>query len=297
MRTKIYPMSPNEQEELDWFLEENLCKGYICPSKSPLASPVFFVKKKDSKLRFVQDYRRLNEYTVKNRYPLPLVTDIINRLRKSKIFTKFDVRWGYNNVRIKEEHEWKATFATNRGLFEPLVMYFGFMNSPAMIQALMNSMFADLIAAGKVTVYLDDILIFTETLEEHRTLVHEVLKCLAQHDLYLCPEKCKFKWSLIEYLGLVIGEGEVHMDPVKVEAVKDWPTPTSLCDLHRFLGFANFYWRFIEGFAKKAQPLNNLTQKDIKWNWGMEQQNAFQSLKEAFISSPILTLWDPNQPT
>lgn len=167
MRTKIYPMSVNEQEELDRFLEENLRKGYIQPSKSPLASPVFFVKKKDGKLRFVQDYRRLNEYTIKNRYPLPLVTDIINRLRRAKYFTKFDVRWGYNNVRIKEGHEWKGAFATNRGLFEPLVMFFGLTNSPATFQALMNSIFADLIAAGKVAVYLDDILIFTDTLEEH----------------------------------------------------------------------------------------------------------------------------------
>ena len=166
-----------------------------------------------------------------------------------------------------------------------------------MFQALMNSMFADLIVAGKVAVYLDDILIFTETLEEHRTLVHEVLKRLAQHDLYLRPEKCEFERSSIEYLGLVIGEGEVRMDPVKVEAVKNWPTPTSLRDLRGFLGFANFYRRFIEGFAKKARPLNDLTWKDTKWNWGTEQQNAFQSLKEAFISSPILTLWDPNQPT
>ena len=164
IRTKIYPMSVNEQEELDRFLEENLRKGYIRPSKSPLSSPVFFVKKKDGKLRFVQDYRKLNEYTVKNRYPLPLVADIVNRLRNAKYFTKCDIRWGYNNIRVKEGHEWKGAFATNRGLFEPLVMFFGLTNSPAMFQALMNSIFADLISAGKVAVYLDDILIFTDTL-------------------------------------------------------------------------------------------------------------------------------------
>ena len=138
-----------------------------------------------------------------------MVTDIISRLRKAKIFTKFDVRWGYNNVRIKKGHEWKGAFATNRGLFEPLVMFFGLTNSPATFQALMNSIFADLIASGKVAVYLDDILIFTEDLTEHRKIVHEVLQRLDQYDLYLRPEKCEFEKSSIEYLGLVIGEGEV----------------------------------------------------------------------------------------
>lgn len=193
MHTKIYPMSVNEQEELDRFLEENLRKGYVQPFKSPISSPVFFIKKKDGKLRFIQDYRCLDEFTIKNRYPLPLVADIINQLRHAKYFTKFDVRWGYNNVRIKGGHEWKAAFATNRGLFEPLVMFFGLTNSPATFQALMNSIFSDLIAAGKVAVYLDDILIFTKTLEEHREIVHEVLKRLEQHDLYLRPEKCEFE--------------------------------------------------------------------------------------------------------
>lgn len=250
MRTKIYPMSPNEQEELDRFLADNLQKGYIRPSKSPLASPVFFVKKKDGKLQFIQDYRRLNEHTVKNRYPLPLVTDIISQLRKSKIFTKMDVQWGYNNIRMKEGDEWKGAFATNRGLFEPLVMFFGLTNSPATFQALMNAIFTDLIASGKVAVYLDDILVFTETLTEHRTIVNEVLARLAKHDLYLRPEKCEFERSSIEYLGLVISEGEVCMDPVKIEAVKEWQAPTSLRDLRGFLGFTNFYRRFIEGFAK-----------------------------------------------
>ena len=143
-------------------------------------------------------------------------------------------------------------------------MFFGLTNSPATFQALMNSIFADLIAEGKVAVYLDDILIFTETLSEHQKVVHDVLTRLGQHDLYLRPEKCDFERSSIEYLGLVIGEGEVRMDPVKVEAVKNWPAPTMLHDLRGFLGFANFYRRFIEGFARKARPLNDLTRKDTK---------------------------------
>lgn len=235
MRTKIYPMSLNKQEELNRFLKDNLRKGYIRPSKSPLASPVFFVKKKDGKLRFVQDYRKLNEITVKNRYPLPLVADIISRLRGAKYFTKFDVRWGYNNIRIKEGDEWKAAFATNQGLFEPRVMFFGLTNSPATFQALMNSIFADLTAKGLVAVYLDDILIFTATLKEHRAVTHEVLERLRKHDLYLRPEKCEFEKQQVEYLGLIIRHGEVTMDPSKVDAVRTWPTPTTLRDLRGFL--------------------------------------------------------------
>lgn len=191
LRSKVYPMPVNEQEELERFLEENLRKGYIVPSKSPMASPVFFVKKKDGKLRLIQDYRKLNDITVKNRYPLPLASDIVNRLRQAKYFTKFDVRWGYHNVRIKEGDEWKAAFVTNKGLFEPKVMFFGLTNSPATFQALMNSIFADLVAEGKVAVYLDDILIFSTNLEEHRKVVHEVLQRLQSHDLYLRPEKCE----------------------------------------------------------------------------------------------------------
>ena len=297
IRTKVYPMSLNEQEELNRFIEDNLRKGYIRPSKSPLASPVFFIKKKDGKLRFVQDYRKLNAITIKNRYPLPLVSDIVNRLKGARYFTKFDVRWGYNNIRIKKGDEWKAAFVTNKGLFEPQVMFFGLTNSPATFQALMNTIFADLIAKGKVAVYLDDILIFTQTLEEHRRIVNEVLQRLRKHDLYLRPEKCEFEREEIEYLGLVIRAGEVGMDPGKVKAVREWPAPKNLREVRGFLGFANFYRRFIKDFSKVARPLNDLTKKDTPWTWGETQNKAFEDLREAFISAPVLTLWDPSRPT
>ena len=167
LRSKVYPMPLNEQEELDRFIKENVEKGYIVPSKSPMSSPVFFIKKKDGKLRLIQDYRKLNEITIKNTYPLPLASDIINKLKGAKVFTKFDVRWGYHNVRIKEGDEWKAAFITNRGLFEPKVMFFGLTNSPATFQALMNAIFTDLIVEGKVAVYLDDILIWSSDITEH----------------------------------------------------------------------------------------------------------------------------------
>jgi hypothetical protein len=297
IRSKVYPMPINEQEELDRFLEEHLRKGYIIPSKSPIASPVFFIKKKDGRLRLVQDYRKLNDFTIKNRYPLPLASDIINRLQQARLFTKFDVRWGYNNIRIKAGDEWKAAFTTNRGLFEPQVMFFGLTNSPATFQALMNTIFADLVAAGKVAVYLDDILIYSATREEHRDVTHEVLRRLQMHDLYLRPEKCEFARDTVEYLGLIIKKGEVAMDPAKVKAITHWPAPRNLRELRGFLGFANFYRRFIKNFAKLARPLNNLTRKDTRWIWEVPQRQAFQTLKESFSQEPILTIWQPDRPT
>ena len=165
---KVYPLSPFEQKELDAFLEENLKSGCIRRSKSPMASPVFFIKKKDRTLRLVQDYRALNAITVKNKYPLPLISELIEKLQGAKYFTKLDICWGFNNVQMKEGDEWKAAFRTNRGLFEPLVMFFGLTNSLATFQTMMNDIFRELVAEGTVVVYIDDILIFTETVEQHR---------------------------------------------------------------------------------------------------------------------------------
>ena len=154
-----------------------------------MASPFFFILKGDGTLRPVQDYRRLNEYTIKNRYPLPLIQELVDKLRYVKHFTKLDIRWGYNNVRIKEGDEWKAAFRTNRGLYEPTVMFFGLCNSPATFQRMMNEVLRDLINEGHVLVYLDDILVFTEDLELHRKIVHRVLQRLREHQLYLkCHE-------------------------------------------------------------------------------------------------------------
>ena len=196
---KVYPLTASEQKELDVFLKENLESGWIRPSKSPMASPVFFIKKKDGALRLVQDYRALNAMTVKNKYPLPLIPELIAKLRGAKYFTKLDVRWGFNNVRMKEGDEWKAAFRTNRGLFEPLVMFFGLTNSPATFQTMMDDIFEELITDGVVVVYLDDILIFTETLEEHRKVTRRVLELLEKNKLYLRPDKCEFERTTVEY--------------------------------------------------------------------------------------------------
>jgi len=243
--SKVYPLSPLEQEKLDAFLEENLHTRRIQPSKSPIAAPVFFIKKKDGSLQLVQDYHTLNAVTVKNRYPLPLISELVFQLRSARYFTKLDIWWGFNNVRIKPGDEWKATFHTNCSLFEPLVMFFGMTNSPTTFQTMMNDIFRTLIAEGIVVVYLDDILIFTRTEEKHERAVRRVLEVLAEHKLFLCPEKCEFYRKEIEYLGLVISENKVAINPVKVAGVCDWPTPENRTDMQAFIGFVNFYCRFI----------------------------------------------------
>jgi len=217
-----------------------------------MAALVFFVKKKDGGLHLVQDYCALNAMTMKNKYPLPLIPELIAKLRGAKYFTKLVVRWGFNNIRIKEGDEWKAAFRTNRGLFEPLVMFFGLMNSPATFQTMMDNIFEDLISEGVVVVYLDDILIFMETLEEHRKVTRHVLELLEKHKLYLHPDKCEFEKTTVEYLGVIISHNSVSMDPVKIAGVTEWPAPTNKKEVQSFLGFANFYRRFIKDFLEHA---------------------------------------------
>jgi len=260
-----------------------------------MASPCFFIKKKDGKLRFVQDYRKLNSMTVKNRYPLPLIPELVEKLRGAKYFTKLDVRWGYQNVRIKEGDEWKAAFRTNRGLFEPLVMLYGLTNSPATFQTMMNDIFKDLISRGVVCVYIDDILIFTKDLAEHRKVVREVLDILRKHKLYLRPDKCDFEVTRIEYLGLIISEGKVEMDPVKVEGVAKWPVPRSKKEVQQFVGFINFYRRFIQDFSHIARPLYDIT-GNTPWRWEEPQQKAFDELRRRITSTPILVLPTDDEP-
>jgi len=202
---KNYNLTPAEQIELDKFLKENLEKGYIQPSQSPMASPFFFVsKKEEGKLRPCQDFRYLNDWTIKNAYPLPLILEIIDKLKGAKYFTKLDVRWRYNNIWIKKGDEWKAAFKTNRGLFEPTVMFFRMCNSPATFQAMMDLIFNDLIGGSIIIVYMDDMFIFESELPPLIKNTKTVLQCLRDNNLYLKPSKCKFHKTKIEYLGLVI---------------------------------------------------------------------------------------------
>ena len=179
---RIYPLSKNEREEVQNFVEDQLRKGYIRPSKSPQTLPVFFVGKKDGSKRMVMDYRNLNDQTIKNNYPLQLITELIDNMGSKKVFTKMDLRWGFNNIRIKEGDEWKGAFTTHIGSFEPTVMFFGMTNSLATFQAMMNEILRDLINEGKVAAFVDDVLVGTETEEGHNEIVEEILRRLEVSD-------------------------------------------------------------------------------------------------------------------
>jgi hypothetical protein len=270
---KVYPMTRDEDAALEKFLDEMVAKGYIRPSKSPYASPFFFIKKKDGKLRPVQDYRRLNSHMVRNQYPLPLIAQLITDLSGTYIFSKFDVRQGYNNVRIKKGDEWKAAFKTKFGHWEPLVMFFGLTNSPSTFQEMMNIIYKEVIerhaARGTIIrIYMDDIAIATiGTLQDHIDAVRDVLQVAEKHNLYFKPSKCTFHASSIDYLGVIFEKGMTRMDPVKIAGIKDWPTPNKVKDVCSFLGFCNFYRPFIRGFAHLARPLNELMRKDAEWTW------------------------------
>jgi len=187
----VYPLLREEKKEVREFVKEQLRKGYIWPSKLPQTALVFFVGKKDGKKRMVQDYRYLNEWTIKNNYPLPLISDVLENIGTKKLFTKMDLRWGYNNMRIKEGNEWKAAFMTPEGSFEPTVMFFGLTNSLATFQAMMNELLRDLINTGKVAAFIDDVIVGMEIEEGHDEIVAEIIKRLEENDLYVKPEKCK----------------------------------------------------------------------------------------------------------
>jgi Reverse transcriptase (RNA-dependent DNA polymerase)/Aspartyl protease len=256
---KLYPLAPRQQEELDKFLEENLSTGRIRPSRSPLSSSFFFVDKKDGKLRPTQDYRKLNDITIKNRYPLPLIPELVDKIKNDQYFSKFDIRWGFNNIRIKAGDEWKAAFKTNRGMFEPLVMFFGLCNSPATFQHMMDTIFRAEISEGWLAVYMDDMLIYSPDLALHQERTKRVLQKLRDYKLSLKAEKCRFDVQEVDFLGLVIRPGETKMDPVKTKAIAEWPVPQNLKQLQSFLGFLNFYRRFIPSFSHIARPLHSLT--------------------------------------
>src|SRR5260221_5279901 len=286
---KDIPLSLGEQKELDEFLRENLANGHICPSKSPIGAPVFFVKKKEGSLCLVQDYRKLNETTIKNSYPLPLVSDMLTRLCDVEWFTTLDLCWGFNNVHLKEGDKWKAAFSTNRGLFELLIMFFRLCNSPATFQTMMNDILCPFIDHNEAVCYMDDILIYSSSLMDHQRITQEILQTLHSYKLFLQPEKCKFKHREVDYLGLVISKDHVAMDPVKFQGVTDWLQPAKVKDVQSFIGFMNFYWRFICDFCEIAHPLHMLTQKSKDWSWGAAEQQAFDALKRAITSAPTLT--------
>jgi len=289
---RIYSLSKNKREEVQNFMNDQLRKRYIRLSKFPQISPVFFVGKKDGKKRMVMDYCSLNEQTVKNNYPLPLITDLIDNMESKKVFTKMDLQWGFNNVRIKEGDEWKRTFTIHIGSFEPTVMFFGMTNSLAMFQAMMNKILRDMINKGKVAAFVDDMLVGTETEEGHDEIVEEVLRRLEENNLYVKPEKYAWKVRKIGFLGVVIGPSRIEMEKEKVDGMLSWLEPRNVKDIRKFLGLANYYRRFIKDFAQVARPMNMLMRKDVKWRWKEEEQAAFDELKKAFMMRPVLAALD-----
>jgi RNase H-like domain found in reverse transcriptase/Reverse transcriptase (RNA-dependent DNA polymerase) len=203
----------------------------------------------------------------------------MDKLKGAKYITKLDVHWGYNNVQIRKGDEWKAAFKTNKGLFKPTVMFFGMCNSPATFQAVM-----------------DDILIFADTKEELERITKLVLETLREHDLFLKAKKCEFCWTRIKYLGMIIEEGRISMDAVKLGGIRDWPIPTTLKQTWSFLGFGNFYWKFIFHYSALAQPLNDLTKKDKNFEWTTKCQEAFDTMKKQFMEEPVLLMPDQLKP-
>ena len=296
-RAKNYPLNPAETKVCKAFIEEHLKNGRITPSQSPQASPFFFVPKKDGTLRPCQDYRYLNSHTTKNAYPLPLISELVDQLKGSKIFTKFDIRWGYNNILIRPEDRWKAAFSTPFSLYEPTVMFFGLCNSPATFQAYMNHTFQDFIDEGWLIIYMDDMLIHSKdnpTL--HRECTKRVLQRLREQRLALKLSKCSFDANEVEYLGLLVSAGAIKMDPTKLLAIKNWNPPRDVKAVRSFIGFCNFYRKFIPGFSDLAKPLLSLTHKNAQWQWSVDHEIAFAKIKEAFLKQLVLAFPDHNKP-
>jgi len=213
----------------------------------------------------VIDYHNLNDQTIKNNYLLPLITELIDNMGSKKVFMKMDLRWGFNNIRIKEGDEWKGAFTMHIGSFKPTVMFFGMTNSLATFQAIMNEILRDLINKGKVVAFVDNVLVGIETEEGHDEIVEEILKRLEENDLYIKPEKCVWKARKIGFLGVVIGPNGIEIEAEKVDGVLSWPQPKNVKDARKFLGLVNYYRRFIKDFARVARPMNVLTWKNEKW--------------------------------
>uniref|UniRef100_A0A8D3E3V3 Gypsy retrotransposon integrase-like protein 1 n=1 Tax=Scophthalmus maximus TaxID=52904 RepID=A0A8D3E3V3_SCOMX len=292
-RGRLFSLSAPERGAMDTYINDSLAAGIIRPSSSPAGAGFFFVGKKDKTLRPCIDYRGLNDITIKNRYPLPLISSAFELLQGATIFTKLDLRNAYHLVRIREGDEWKTAFNTPSGHYEYLVMPFGLTNAPGVFQALVNDVLRDMLNRY-VFVYLDDILIYSESQEEHVHHVQAVLKRLLENSLLVKAEKCVFHAPTVSFLGYIVAQGTVEMDPEKVSAVSFWAIPDSRKQLQRFLGFANFYRRFIRNYSTIATPLTALTSSQVSFTWTPATGEAFQTLKKQFTSAPILQVPDPD---
>ncbi|KAM0712543.1 hypothetical protein Q7P37_011640 [Cladosporium fusiforme] len=290
----LRPVTAQRAEQIRGYVDEGLRKGHIRESDSPAGYPLHIVVKPGKKDWVCVDYRGLNEITVKNSYPLPLIHELQDRLQGAKWFTAFDIPGAYNRIRIKEGEEWKTAFRTRFGLFEYLVMPFGLTNAPATFQAYINNVLRKYLDVF-VVVYLDDILVYSKTYEDHVQHVRKVLQALKDADMRIKPEKTEFHKSEIKFLGYVVSREGLKMDKGKIEAVTSWPKPTTVKEVQSFLGFANFYRQFIQDYSRITTPLTQMTKKDQGYEWTAEAEAAFQELKTRFSTGPILVIYDPTK--
>ena len=284
----IYSLSAVELCTLQQFIDKNLTTGLICLSKSSCGAPVLFVKKKDRSLRLCVDYRRLNRITCKDHYPIPLILDLLDAPKRVRIYRKIDLYSAYHLVRIMEGDEWKTPFQTQYGSYEWLVMPFGLSNAPSAFQCLMNKVFSDLLDMC-VVIYLDNIL-------EHKEHIREVLCRLRTNGLYASPGKCIFHRKEVKFLSYMLGPQGIQIDRSKIQTIQEWLTPRCLKDIQVFLGFINFYRRFIQDYSKITTSLTRLSCKSVPWHWSPECNSAFQRLKLSFTTAPVLSYWDPESP-
>lgn len=305
----LYALSPKELEVVREYINTALEKGWIRPSTSPAGAPILFAPKKDGSLRLCVDYRGLNNITIKNRYPLPLVGEIMDRLSGATIYTQLDLRDAYHRLRIRKGDEWKTAFRTRYGHFEYQVMPFGLANAPATFQSYINRALSDLLDTHCI-VYLDDILIYSRSAEEHIKHVRMVLERLEKFRLYCKLSKCTFHTDTVNFLGFVISPKGIKIERSRVDTILDWPAPQSVHDILMFLGFANFYRRFIEGYSKIAAPLNEMTKNqntckgrrkfrkgetynDPDFTLSPDALRSFEELKAKFATAPLLVHYDP----
>ncbi|WVZ70995.1 hypothetical protein U9M48_019622 [Paspalum notatum var. saurae] len=291
-----YRMAPDELKELKMQLQEQLDKGFICPSSSPWGCPALFVEKKgQGGKRLCVDYRPLNAVTVKNKYPLSHIDILFDQLAGARVFSKIDLRSGYYQIKIREEDIPKTAFSTRYGLYEYLVMSFGLTNAPAFFMYMMNSVFMNELDKF-VVVFIDDILIYSKNEEEHKEHLWIVLTRLKEHKLYAKFSKCAFWLKEVSFLGHILSEKGVAVDPSKVESVLNWKQPESVTEIRSFLGLAGYYRRFIKDFSKTAKPMTSLTKKNTKYTWSPNCEEAFQSLKRSLTTAPVLAQPDVMKP-
>ena len=295
---KIYPLSYDQIEELHRYIKQKEARGWIQRVRTGRVSPIMFVKKKDGKLSLCVDYRALNEITKKDRHPLRLISEALDRLAGAKYFTKLDIKDAYHNIRIKEGDEYKTVFSTKLGTYEYRVMPFGLCNAPAAFQRWINETLMEYIDICCI-VYLDDVLIFSNNLRQHQQDVRDILEAIRKSGMKVKPSKCEFHKKETKYLGFIISREGIKTDRVKTQVIWDWKTPKNKTDIQSFLGFCNFYRRFIEGFSRTAKPLYDRTQKkyDGKWEWTEKKQHAFNELRRKLTTAPVMVHFNPEAPT